>query len=185
MAHLGWNTSIEKEIALVRGASRLQGKSWGAVITYKYTTPPFLSSGEEIFNQLRIAYEAGADYLYIFNYPAELGRPEGILSNEHFEALKRFWEEYILTKKDRGINSQAEAVLILPHNYGWGMRAPEDKIWGWWEADATSQQIWLTLFELFEKHGVLLDIVYEDPVFPVKDEYEWIYFWNGTLNNEG
>ena len=133
LAQFGWNISIEKEIAQVRGAAQIQGKSWGAVITYKYDVTPFLASGKEIYDQMRTAYESGADYIYIFNYPAMPGHPEGILADEHFDALKQFWHDYILTKKDRGITSKAEAVLILPNNLGWGMRFPEDKIWGWWE----------------------------------------------------
>ena len=66
LAQFGWNNSYIQDIALVRGAARLQGKSWGAIITWKYTEPPYLASGEEIYNQMCTAYEAGAEYVVIF-----------------------------------------------------------------------------------------------------------------------
>ena len=35
LAQFGWNQSITQEIALVRGAARMQNKRWGAIITWK------------------------------------------------------------------------------------------------------------------------------------------------------
>ena len=35
-AELGWNNSVAEQIALVKGAARLQDKEWGAMITWKY-----------------------------------------------------------------------------------------------------------------------------------------------------
>ncbi len=39
-------------------------------------------------------------------------------------------------------NPSAEAVLVLPKNYGYSMRYPEDKIWGFWGPDESTSVIW-------------------------------------------
>jgi len=60
------------------------------------------------------------------------------------------------------------------------MRHPQDRIWGWWGPDEKSPQIWVLLQELLEQYGTSLDIVYEDPAFPVADKYPQIIYWNQT-----
>src|SRR5665647_1521405 len=59
-AELGWNSSVAEQIALVKGAARLQNKEWGTIITWKYNQDPYLDSGDEIYNQMLTSYEAGA-----------------------------------------------------------------------------------------------------------------------------
>jgi hypothetical protein len=88
-AELGWNHSVAQQIGLVRGAANLQGKSWGTILTWKYTTPPFLAGGEEMFEQMKMSYDAGAEYVIIFNYSEDHTNPN-ILQEEHFQALERF-----------------------------------------------------------------------------------------------
>lgn len=68
LAQLGWNNSVAQEIALVRGAAGLQGKSWGVILTWKYTQAPYLADGNEIFNQMKTCYENGAQYVILFSY---------------------------------------------------------------------------------------------------------------------
>ena len=68
-AELGWNNSVPQQIALVKGAARLQNKTWGTIITWKYDQAPYLDSGKEIYNQMLTSYKAGAEYIIIFNYP--------------------------------------------------------------------------------------------------------------------
>ncbi|MEM2045722.1 MAG: hypothetical protein QXO20_06030, partial [Candidatus Bathyarchaeia archaeon] len=58
---------------------------------------------------------------------------------------------------------------------------PDDKIWGLWEPDEKSQQIWTILQYLLRRYGLTLDIIYEDPKIPIKNGYERIYYWNQTL----
>lgn len=77
LAQFGWNNSYVQDIALVRGAARMQNKSWGAIITWKYEEPPYLDNGEEIYNQIYAAYEAGAEYAIIFTYPQIGDSPYG------------------------------------------------------------------------------------------------------------
>jgi len=60
LAQLCWNSTAAQEIGLVRGAANLQNKTWGTILTWKYTVPPYLASGEELYSQMRMAYECGA-----------------------------------------------------------------------------------------------------------------------------
>ena len=70
---------------------------------------------------------------------------------------------------------------MLPKDYGWGMRHPDDKIWGLWPADAKSPVIWNNMNKLTEKYGTKLDIIYEDPQFNVAGKYQKTYSWNSTI----
>ncbi|MCL2173628.1 MAG: hypothetical protein FWB84_08385, partial [Candidatus Bathyarchaeota archaeon] len=141
---------------------------------------PYLGNGTEIYNQLLLSYQAGAKYLIIFDYPSIEENPYGVLTDEHFEALQNLWED---------INNPAitrlttvEAVLVLPQNYGWGMRHVNDRIW-LWNADENSPQIWDISQKLITQYGINLDIVYDDPQFLITEKYNKIYYWNQTLIN--
>ena len=184
LAQVGWNHSLAQDIALVRGAARLQGKNWGSIVTWKYTEPPYLDTGEGIYEQMCEAYEAGAKYVVLFNYPTSDDSDFGVLLDEHFDALDRFWTEVVQNpaKIHGGISS--EAALVLPRNYGWGLRHPEDRIWGWFGPDEISSQIWTISRQLLHDYGLTLDIVYEDPAFPVEDVYEKVYCWNQTITSD-
>ena len=129
------------------------------------------------------AAEAGAKYIIIFDYPTLDGNPYGVLQEEHFLALERFSNDVMATARMRTSSdkSKAEAVLVLPRNYGWGMRRSNDIIWGYWGPDANSPQIWSTFTKLILQYGVGLDVVFDDPAFPVAGRYEHIYYWNQTL----
>lgn len=177
-AELGWNHSVTQQISLVKGAARLQDKDWGTILTWKYRQEPYLDSGEEIYNQMLTSYQAGAKYIILFNYPI-LG-DYGVMKDEHFVALERFWND--ITTKSYEDLSQSEAVLVLPSNYGWGMRNPTDNIWGFYPTDEKSQVIWDIMSSLLSRHGASLDIVYDDPEYPISTvEYKFVYYWNQTL----
>jgi hypothetical protein len=60
LAQLGWNYSRQLNVALCRGASTVQNKEWGVIIAWTYNNPPYIESGEELYNDLRLAYENGA-----------------------------------------------------------------------------------------------------------------------------
>ena len=131
-----------------------------------------MPSGDEVYNELRTAYKAGAKYLVVFNYPTyPAGNPYGTLQEEHFTALQRLWTNVIcnLTEVNGGV--RAEAALVLPANYGWGMRNPQDNIWGLWQADSNSQSIWNALQKALATYGNRLDIVYQDSAYPVEGKY--------------
>jgi len=180
LAQLGWNHTGTQDIALVRGAANLQGKDWGAIITWKYSTSPYLENGTEMYDQMRLAYVNGAKYIVAFNYSPN-GNGTGLLENEHFLALQKFWNDTVQNKTVINGGVKAEAVLVLPKNYGWGMRSLQDNIWGIWQPDATSMQVWAALQACLLKYGSKLDIVYDDSTYQVAGRYQQVYFWNQTF----
>ncbi|MDR0461468.1 MAG: hypothetical protein LBH62_08625, partial [Nitrososphaerota archaeon] len=72
---------------------------------------------------------------------------------------------------------KAKAALVLPENYGWGIRHPNDNIWGIWSTDDTSQEIWSQLQNRIDQHGLKLDIVFEKPGF-LSGNYKHVYYWD-------
>jgi hypothetical protein len=178
LAELGWNVSVAEQIALVKGAARLQDKEWGTMITWKYRSPPYLDSGDEIYNQMLMSYQAGAKYIAVFNYPYEAGA-YGTLTDDHFAALQRFWND--ITTKQYADLSNPQAVLVLPKNFGWGLRNPNDTMWGFWLTDNRTNQVAVVTAMCIYYYGVNLDIVYEDSTYPITNVgYQKVYYWNAT-----
>ncbi len=171
-------------LALLRGASKMQNKDWGAIVTWKYDVPPYLDTGQNVYNQMKLAYNEGAKYILIFDYPYNVTNqygtmnPYGVLKSEHFLALQTFWNKVITQPPN---SAQAEAALVLPKDYGWGMRSSSDRIWGFWGPDDKSPVIWNAAQLLFERYGTRLDIIYNDPTYPVQGNYSKVYYWNQTL----
>ncbi len=174
---LGWNHETTKHIALCRGAANVQGKDWGAIITWTYNEPPYLASGLEILEEMRMAYHAGARFVVVFNYgrDSETGKSYCILEDEHFEAMQDFWT-YIHDHPRHHAQTKGQVAYVLPKNYGWGMRHPDDNIWGFWHADEKSAQIWSLSQTLLKQYGLALDIVYDEPDFPIANLYQEIYY---------
>lgn len=174
-AEFGWNHSRIQDIALVRGAARVQDKEWGVIVTWTFNDPPYLEDGDRLYEDLLLAYENGAKYFIVFNYP-EIN-DYGILTDNHFLALERFWQK--IQSEDFHVPIIADSVLVLPKNYGYGMRRENDTIWGLWEADEKSVQIWNVSRVLLSRYAPYLDIVYEDDRFTL-DKYFEIFYWNST-----
>lgn len=179
LAQIGWNDTITQDLALIRGAATMQNKQWGSIFTWKYDQPPYLDTGREIYNQMVASYRAGANYAIIFDYPTNCSNPYGVMTDEHFQALQSFWNDITTQKITRG-SAPAEAVLVLPDNYGWGMRNVYDRIW-YWGSDELSPQIWNISRQLLMQYGTSLDIVYDDSRYPLEANYSQVYYWNQTL----
>ena len=177
-SEFGWNNSREQQIALVRGAAQVQNKTWGAIMTWTYDNGTYLESGPQLYDDMLLAYENGAKYVIVFNYPTISGNPYGVLTQDHFDAIQKFWNKI---QSDPTSNSySAQNVLVLPRNYGWGMRSPNDKIWGLWGPDDKSPQVWNATQTLLTRDFPNIDIVYDDPAFPLEGNYTNIYYWNAT-----
>jgi hypothetical protein len=114
----------------------------------------------------------------MFDYEKE--NQKGILTEEHFRAMEQFWE-YVSSNSNKE-KIKAQVAYILPNYYGWGMRHPDDKIWGIWDADEKSSIIWENLNKLETKYGLLLDIIYDDPQYDIKESYYQTFVWNATIN---
>ena len=127
---------------------------------------------------MRTAYEAGAKYFVLFNYYEENGNnPYGTLQPEHFQALQNFWNDVVKNPHVTQGSIKADTALVLPKGYGWGMRTSEDKIWGVFKADDQTHQFWELTQTALQNHGLKTDIVYEDPAYLLKEDYQNIYRW--------
>lgn len=180
-AEFGWNHSRPLHIGLCRGAAKAHNKNWGAIITWEYTDAPYIESGEELYDDMILAYKTGAKYVVVFDYP-KIG-PYGLLDKEHFDALKDFWNYVHSNPQEHGV-IQGEAAYVLPQDYGFGFRSPEDKIWGLWNADDLAQKVWADANTLIDQYGSRLDIVYDDAetIGAVKSRYDRLFFWNETIS---
>jgi hypothetical protein len=175
LSQIGWNLSLNQQIALLRGAATLQNKDWGIVITWKYQQPPYLDNGTEILNQMRTAYQCGAKYFVLFNYYDSNSSTYGTLKEEHFQALKSFWNSVVKNPQVAPGSVKADSVLVLPENYGWGTRWETDKIWGIFSADERTQQLWTLIQKTIQDHGLNMDIIYEDKDFTLPAFYQNIH----------
>ncbi|MGE5187830.1 MAG: hypothetical protein ACM3JE_02260 [Betaproteobacteria bacterium] len=159
-AQLGWNYSRQLNLALCRGAATTQGKEWGAIVTWEYTEPPYIQSASKLFNDLVLAYENGAKYVVVFDSNKQY--TQTILTKEHLDAMKQFWQY----TKDHPRNPppiSERTAFVLPPDYAYGFRGPDDKIWGLWQADELSMDLSVNLASKMIEYGEKLDIVYDQP----------------------
>ncbi len=183
------NKSRQLAVALCRGAAKAQNMDWGTMITWTYDQAPFLEDGEHLYSDMVFAYENNAKYIVVFDSSENYTQTSklGILTNEHLDAMKQFWN--YAKENPRPGKDPAETAYVLPRDYGFGFRGPDDNIWGLWyadglfPADALAPKIWNDTNSLISSYGMKLDIVYEtltDNV-PVNLDYDKLIFWNGTI----
>ena len=178
-AEFGWNYSRQLNVALNRGAAKVQNKDWGVMITWTYTNPPYIESGAELYNDLVYAYDNGAKYILVFD--TNENYTQGILEEEHLEALEQFWQ-YIQDNPRTSVDLSERVAYVLPKDYGYGFRGPTDRIWGLWEADEFSLKISTNLGAMLDEHGTKMDIIYEDGLESNNVyNYRKFIFWNGTV----
>jgi hypothetical protein len=171
----GTNNTVQ-QLALCRGAAKAQNKDWGAIITWATLQPPYLENGEKMLQDMTAAYNAGAKYVIVFNYP------QGALTEEHYNAIKQFWNNSHSSPRNTNVENNGQIAFVLPQNYGCGMRDLNDKIWGFWPADNISGQIWQNMNILIDHYGQKLDIIYDDPKFDPQNSYSQVCFWNSTIS---
>jgi hypothetical protein len=177
-AELGWDHKQAQHIALCRGAAKVQNKQWGAIIAWASNEPPYLASSSKMYEDLVLAYHAGAKYLIVFNYPQL--NPYGALTDEHFNAIEKFWN-YVHNAQEGHNMVDSDVAFVLPKDFGWGMRHPYDKIWGLWAPDENSTSIGQSISDLIEEYNTKLDVIYDEPQFNFANKYSKIYYWNGTV----
>jgi hypothetical protein len=172
-AQLGWNYSRQLNIALSRGAATVHGKDWGTIVCWKYTQPPYAESAQELYEDMVMSYDNGAKYITVFD--SDLNYTHSILTQEHLDAMKRFWE--YTQSNPREENNRA--AYVLPEGYGYGFRGPKDKIWGLWEADMTSFMLSISVNIMLQRYGSSVDIIYEDALKPGETYgYSDFVLWN-------
>jgi hypothetical protein len=177
------NQSRQLAVALCRGAASAQHMEWGTMITWKYQQAPFLEEPEQLYSDMVLAYENDAKYIVVFNSPENQTATSdiGTLTPQHLDAMKQFWD-YASTHP-RPEKSPAEIAYVLPSDWGFGFRRPEDNIWGIWPADSLAPVIWNQANSLINQYGDKIDIVYEtlSGDVPVRLMYNQLIYWNGTV----
>lgn len=175
-AEFGWNYSRQLNVAMCRGAANVQDKDWGIMITWTYTHPPYIESGTELYEDMVLAYDSGAKYIIIFD--ANEGWTNGILQEEHLQAIKKFWE--YVQNNPRNVNPvETRTAYALPADYAYGFRGPTDKIWGMAEANETEYNLAVVVNYLLEVYGSKLDIIYDDELEEGNNYgYDSILYWN-------
>ena len=176
LSHFGWNYSRQINIAQNRGAATVMNKDWGVIVTWTYTEPPYLGSGEELFDDLVLAYDNGAKYIVLFDSDEDYSHT--VLTAEHLDALECFWQY----TKDNPRSSNllyGRVAFVLPEDYGYGFRGPDYKIWGLWESDELVSGISEALGFLLDEYGSKLDIIYDEGLV-LDNTYKEVYFleWN-------
>ena len=176
-----WNQSRQMAISLCRGAAVAQDKDWGVIVTWKYDKAPYIESGSQLYSDLTLAYDAGAKYAVVFDYPNST--QYGILTEEHFDALKNFWNYVNNNPQANGAN-HGKVAYVLPEGYGFGFRISNDTIWGIWNADDLSSKVWDDANKLINQYGSNLDIIYNDPqhMNEIVSRYDKLFFWNESIN---
>jgi hypothetical protein len=175
------NNTREIAVAQCRGAATNFDRDWGAMLTWKYDAPPYIESAEELYDDMVSAYRAGAKYVVVFDYPKL--DTYGILTEEHFEGLKQFWDYTHDNPQDFG-SQKATVAYVLPEDYGFGMRRPNDSIWGLFPPDELSAKVWNDVNKLVDVYGFGLDIIYNEPgvVDAARSRYDRLFFWNETVS---
>jgi hypothetical protein len=174
------NNTREIAIAQGRGAATNFNRDFGVMLTWKYDAPPYIESGTDLYDDMVLTYKLGAKYVVIFDHPKL--DTYGILTDEHFEALKKFWDYYHSNPQD--FNSQkANIAYVLPKDYGFGLRRVDDGIWGLFGPDELSGKVWNDVNKLVHLYGFGVDIVYDEPgvVEAARTRYELLFFWNETI----
>ncbi len=179
-AEFGWNHSRPLNVALCRGAAQAFNRDWGVSITWTYRQPPYLESGAELFNDMVFAYNAGAKYVVVFSHP--MLNEYGLLQEEHFTAMEKFWDYVNRNPQNHGAN-QGKVAYVLPADYAYGFRSSDDHIWGLWQADALSPKVWADVNLLAARYLGGFDIVCDDAgaTEATAGRYERLFFWNETL----
>ncbi len=181
LAELAWNHSRPINIALARGAATSHGEDWGVMLTYTYDRWPFLAPAQQMYDDLVLAYQNGAKYFVVFDYAKDpvTNATYGILDQTRLDAMEQFWN--YAKHNPRPAETNQKTAYVLPKDYGYGFRGPNDKIWGLWGPDQLSSKVWNDITTLASQYGNALDIVYEDSVQSHIYNYNKLILWNGTV----
>lgn len=189
-AEFALNYDRTLNIDLCRGAATVQNKSWGVMITNKYTLWPYMENESELYNDMKLAYENGAKYIIVFD--SDVNWTQNVLLKPQQDAMRQFWQ-YAQTHP-RTISPVSErAAYVLPEDYTYGFRSPtQDRIWGLWNSDSPdipllkeysnlTLQISMGVAALFRVFGNNLDIVYPDASRTIESVgYSNVVYWNDS-----
>ncbi len=174
-SEFGWNYSRHLNAALVRGSATMQNREWGVIILWTYDVPPYIESGQALYDDLVLAYDEGAKYILIFDTNKEYD--QDILQQEHVQAMQQFWQ-YVQANPRNSYAQNERVAYVLPQDYGFGFRGPNDKIWGL-QADMLSWNISVGTNQLLNEYGYRLDIIYDGGLEPGNNYgYSQLFHWD-------
>jgi len=189
-AEFGLNTGFENysrqlSVALCRGAATAFNENWGVMITDAYRNPPYMESGPELYQDMMLAYENGAKYIVVFDSNANY--TQNVLQPGQLDAIKQFWQ---YTQDNPRTTSQisVRSAYVLPQDFGYGFRDPNDTIFGLWNADwdGTASlnfvaDISMCIITFLQMFGSKLDILYANENQTLKSlGYKTLIYWNDT-----
>ncbi len=181
LVEYAWNHSRPLHTALCRGAATVQNRDWGVMLTHTYDYPPYIESGPELYEDLVTAYTLGAKYAVVFNFAKNdtNNTQFPILTDEHYEAIEDFWN-YMQNNPENYGTVKADVALVLPKDYGFGFRNPDDTIWGMDGADQWTRKMLEDVNNFVDEYGFRLDLVFSDPEFNdvLQDYYDEVFIWN-------
>ena len=139
-------------------------------------SPPTWNQGTELYNDMILSYENGAKYIIVFD--SNENWTQNVLQQGQLDAMKQFWQ--YVQANPRTISPVSDrTAYVLPADYGYGFRGPEDKIWGLWNADSLTIDIGMSITTLLQMDGNNLDIVYPSQTLESAG-YHSIIYWNNT-----
>jgi hypothetical protein len=132
-----------------------------------------------------LAYDNGAKYIIVFDgdqnwtqnvllhiSPGQPGYPGQL------DAMKEFWQ-YVKANPQTISPVSDRTAYVLPADYAYGFRGPNDRIWGLWDPDSLTDSICRNVSTLMQEYSYNLDIVYPNGTYPVESlGYKNIFYWN-------
>ena len=171
----GWaNDSQQLNVALCRGAATDFNEDWGVMITLTHSLQ--IEPGPALYSDMVVAYENGAKYIIVFDSNANF--TQNVLQQGQLDAMKQFWQ-YVQANPRTITPVSDRTAYVLPEDYGYGFRGPDDKIWGLWNADSLTVDIGMSVSTLLQMDGNNLDIVYPSQALESVG-YNSIVYWNDT-----
>ena len=177
-AEFGWNYSRTLNVALCRGAATLQSKDWGVMITSTNPDPPYIESGSALYSDMLYAYQSGAKYIIVFD--SNPFWTADILGPDQLGAMQMLWE-YAQNNPRSPDAPSSRVAYVLPQDFGFGFRGPEDTIWGLWPAssDPMAYDLSISVQIMLTDYGNKLDLVYEDGVRAATSSvYGSLIYWD-------
>jgi len=131
------------------------------------------------------AYRNNAKYIVVFDTNANW--TQNVLDSKQLNAIEEFWQ-YAQANPRTMINPSDRSVYVLPQDFGFGFRSPNDTIFGLWNANWGGSSsltfvadISMYVVTFLQMCGDSLDIIY--PVSNSNIEalgYKNVVYWNDT-----
>ncbi|MGA3111080.1 MAG: hypothetical protein ABSE15_03510 [Candidatus Bathyarchaeia archaeon] len=179
------NYSRQLSMSLCRGAATAFNENWGVMITWATQQYPYMENSSELYNDMVLSYQNDAKYIVVFDTNANW--TQNVLDSKQLNSIKQFWQ-YAQANPRTTSEPSERSVYVLPQDFGFGFRSPNDTIFGLWNAnwDGSSSltfvaDISMCVVTFLQMCGDSLDIIY--PVSNPNIEalgYKNVLYWNDT-----